>query len=523
MSDVLPFLDLLVVLVPLLPLLAAFWIGLGFIFDWNRGESGERETARSAVWAASVSLLLLLCLDVYSLVQGAPGTLQVSRWLESGSVQAGISFLLDPLSLSVATCFSLVILLTTRFSVNYLHREAGFQRFFMVLSLFNTAMMLIVLSGNAMLAFIGWELAGVSSYLLISYAWHRDVATENATRAFVTNRIGDAGFILALFTALVFWGSCEWEAMFVQAEQETGITSGVVIMGLMLAALVKSAQFPFSAWITRALEGPTPSSAVFYGSVMVHAGIYLLLRSAPLLEGLPLLGWMLLLTGVLTVVYSWMVAQVQTDIKSSLIFATLMQTGLMLVEIALGWYTLAIVHLILHAIWRAYQFLHSPSFMQQTHAPAPPAPAWLQQNAWLHNASLQRFWLDPLADWLLLRPTRLLAHEAQLFDEQVVDRLTGTPSHANMLSTLAQMQALQRGKLRLESEVGVGSGFFGKLMQRLAEILEWFEEKLVLKSSSEGLVGLAGVLGVRAELVEGYLRQPRYMLVLIAATLVVVL
>ena len=122
-----------------------------------------------------------------------------------------------------------------------------------------------------------------------------------------------------------------------------------------------------------------------------------------------------------------------------------------------------------------------------------------------------------------MHPTRLLAHEAQLFDQQVVDRLTGTPSHVNMLSTLAQMQALQSGNLQLSSQVGVGSGFFGKLMQRLAEMLEWFEERLVLKSSSDGLGRLATVLGRYAELIEGYLRQPRYMLVLIAATMVVVL
>jgi NADH:ubiquinone oxidoreductase subunit 5 (subunit L)/multisubunit Na+/H+ antiporter MnhA subunit len=242
-----------------------------------------------------------------------------------------------------------------------------------------------------------------------------------------------------------------------------------------------------------------------------------------MLEPMPVISWLLAVIGLLTVVYAWFLAQMQTDIKSSLIFSTLMQVGLMVVEIALGWTTLATVHLVLHALWRIYQFLWSPTFLQQTTSPAPAAPAWFQKSLWLHNACLQRFWLDRLADTFLVRPTRLLAHETQLFDQQVVDRLTGTPSHVNMLSTLAQMQALQTGTLQLNSQVGVGSGFFGKLMQRLAEMLEWFEERLVLKSSSEGLSGLANVLGKQTELIEGYLRQPRYMLVLIAATLVVVL
>lgn len=514
---------LIAFLIPSLPLLACLWIGLGVIFKWNRGEKGERETARVAVGSAALVFILLLVLDIYSLVQAPLGTLVISRWLESGTIQASFSLLLDGLSLTLATVFSLIILLTLRFSVNYLHRESSFQRFFLIMCVFNAAMQLIVLGGNLMVTFIGWELAGISSYLLISYSWQREYASTNATRAFVTNRVGDAGFILAIFMALMYWGTSEWEAMLVQSQSESSLVANMIVLGLMLAACIKSAQFPFSAWITHALEGPTPSSGVFYGSVMVHAGIYVLLRVSPMLEQMPIIAWLLAALGAATVIYAWFLAQVQTDIKSSLIFSTLMQVGLMVIEIAAGWTTLALIHLVLHAIWRIYQFLWSPSFLQQTTSPAPAAPAWFQRSLWLHNACLQRFWLDRLADTFLVHPTRLLAHEAQLFDQQVVDRLTGTPSHVNMLSTLAQMQALQSDSLQLSSQVGVGSGFFGKLMQRLAEMLEWFEERLVLKSSSDGLGRLATVLGRYAELIEGYLRQPRYMLVLIAATMVVVL
>jgi NADH:ubiquinone oxidoreductase subunit 5 (subunit L)/multisubunit Na+/H+ antiporter MnhA subunit len=513
----------LVLLIPVLPLLAALWIGLGAIFKWNRGEASERETAYLAVGSGLLVFLLLLALDIYSLLQAQLGTVVISRWLESGNIQASFSLLFDGLSLTLATVFSFIILLTLRFSVNYLHRESSFQRFFMIMCVFHAAMLLIVLGGNLMVTFIGWELAGISSYLLISYSWQREYASTNATRAFVTNRIGDAGFILAIFIALVYWGTCDWEALLVQSQTEQGLVANLIVLGLMLAACVKSAQFPFSAWITHALEGPTPSSAVFYGSVMVHAGIYLLLRLSPMLEQMPIISWLLAAIGLATVIYAWFLAQVQTDIKSSLIFSTLMQVGLMLMEIAAGWTTLALIHLVLHALWRIYQFLLSPSFLQQTTSPAPAAPAWFQKSLWLHNACLQRFWLDRLADTFLVHPTRLLAHEAQLFDQQVVDRLTGTPSQVNMLSTLAQMQALQSGTLQLTSQVGVGSGVFGKLMQRIAEMLEWFEERLVLKSSSEGIGRLATVLGRYASLMEHYLQQPRYMLVLVAATLVVVL
>lgn len=513
----------LLLLIPLLPLLAGFWIGLGVIFKWNRGEQGERETAVIAVGSAGLVFLALLGLAIDSALNDSLGTVVISRWLESGNIQASVSLLFDALSLSLATVFSLIILLTLRFSVNYLHRESSFQRFFLIMCLFHAAMLLIVLGGNLMVTFVGWELAGISSYLLISYSWQREYASTNATRAFVTNRVGDAGFLLAIFMALIYWGNCDWEALLVQSQTEPSLVASMIVLGLILAACIKSAQFPFSAWISHALEGPTPSSGVFYGSVMVHAGVYLLLRLSPMLEQMPIIAWLLAAMGLATIVYAWFLAQMQTDIKSSLIFSTLMQVGIMVVAIAAGWTTLALIHLILHAIWQIYQFLWSPSFLQQTPSSAPAAPAWFQKRLWLHNACLQRFWLDRLADTFLVKPTRLLAHEAQLFDQQVVDRLTGTPSHTNVLSTLVQMQALQTGNLQLSNQVGIGSGIFGKLLQRIAEIMEWFEERLVLKSSSDGLAGLAKVLGERAELVEIYLRQPRYMLVLIAATLVVVL
>ncbi len=503
-------LALALVLIPALPLGAALWIALGFIFGWNRGEAGETETAQAAVWTASAACLLVLILAVYSLFNGALGTQLLFNWLESGNYQVSISFLPDPLALSVAACFSVMILLATRFSVAYLHREAGFQRYFMVLCLFHSAVLLMVLAGNALLAFIGWELAALASYLLIGYVWQRETATRNATRAWVTNRVGDAGFLLALYTSLSYLGSSEWVLILERAPQQPSMTVAVIVFGLLLAALVKSAQFPFSAWITRALEGPTPSSAVFYGAVLVHAGIYLLLRMAPLLEQVPLLTYLLLLLGSLTVVYSWLSVQVQTDVKRSLVLATLLQLGLMLIEIALGWTTLASVHLVLHVIWRTYQFLQAPSFLQLTTAPAPSSPHWLQGKTWLYTAAQQGFWLDQLTDWLLVKPTRQLAQEAQVVDEHIINRITGVPVHTHL--------AIQQ-----VDHMGSGSGLLGKLLQNCAQWLEWFEEKLVLKGGQDGLAGMAAWLGTRAEIIEHHLRQPRYLLVMLAATLVVIL
>lgn len=499
-------------LILLAPLVATLWIGFSFMVGWNRGEEGEPMTSRVAIRAITLSTLLLLGFSVLYLAGLRFNTVSGPLWINSGIIHIEFNLLLDGLSLSVATALSIVLLLVVRFSVNYLHREAAFQRFFMMLMLFCFAMELIWLGGNAAMTFMGWELAGVSSYLLIAYNWKRPTAALNAQRAFITNRIGDAGFILALFAAIYFFHTVDWQALAQQVAtvKLSSLQLSLLTLGLVLAALAKSAQLPFSSWITHALEGPTPSSAVYYGSIMVHAGVYLLLRSAPLLEMTQALSYLIGLMGLLTLIYAWLSAQVQTDIKSSLIFATLMQIGLMLIEIALGWYTLATVHLILHAWWRAYQFLHAPAFMQLTHYPAPPTPQWLRRKVFLRNAALQRFWLDPITHTLLVAPTQALAKDAQVLEDHVIDRLTGTP--------FAHQPAIG------ESDAATTrAGIPGQFLERLAHGAEWMEAYLTTQVGSSSF--LKNVLHIERylEIIERLLRQPHYLIVLITISLVIVL
>ncbi len=276
------------------------------------------------------------------------------------------------------------------------------------MSLFVAGMLLIVLAGNAVLAFVGWELAGVSSYLLIGYAYERPTATGNAARAFVTNRIGDAGFLLGIVAgAAAGSGRSNGRRSAPGGAPVTLLTGAPAGVGFVLAALAKSAQLPFAPWIARALEGPTPSSAIFYGALMVHAGVYLLIRLEPLLLAGAGRRWCSSPSlGVATALYGWLCGLAQTDVKSALIFATTTQVGLMFLACGLGWFELAAWHLGLHAAWRAYQFLHgavlhAPDRCRRAH---PRRPGW-RDGCWLYTAALQRFWLEHLADGLLVRPT----------------------------------------------------------------------------------------------------------------------
>lgn len=381
----------------------------------------------------------------------------------------------------------------------------------MILCMFSSAMLLIVLAGNAVLAFIGWELAGVSSYLLIAYAYTRNTATLNASHAFITNRIGDAGFILATACCFIWLGDTEWNHLL---KNDSGLTStqiGLIAGGFLLAAMAKSALLPFSAWISRALEGPTPSSAIFYGSLMVHAGIFLVLRLEPLFQQDQALLPILTAIGLLTFVYGFFTTLVQTDVKSSLIFSVIANVGLMLVLCGLNQFDVAAVYMLLHASYRAYQFLHAPAHMHMMSRPTRPASQLMQRWKPLYTASLQRFWLDHLTDWLVVRPTRELARDARHFEEKVVTRIIGLPAQLTAIAALNQ------------NTIGKGQGMAGKLMQWLASILGWFEERLVLGGSGEALTKTIQHLGRYVMQIELLLSQPKYLLVLIIITFVIIL
>ncbi len=513
-------------LVPLLPLLAAGYLALGYIAGYNRGEAGEGQTAAVALGAAALSLLLMLVVDVAALWHGAPGQVVLGSWFGSGDYRINFSFDLDALGLVMTTLVAAITLLTLRFSVNYMHREAGFQRFFMVLSLFASAMLLIVLAGNAVLMFVGWELAGVSSYLLIGYAVERPGATANATRAFVTNRVGDAGFILGIFFLYLWLGGVEWSTVASGSMQLSSLDAGLIVGAFLLAALAKSGAVPFAPWIARALEGPTPSSAIFYGSLMVHAGVYLVLRLQPLFEQVPAMMLLLAIIGAVTALYGLIATWVQTDMKSALMFSTTAQVGLMFLECGLGLFELAAWHLVLHAIWRAYHFLNAPALMHLMAMPTRGVPAWLARRQWLYTTALHRFWLDHLTDWLFTKPTRSLARDVEEFDEHIVNRMVGLPVSASAISSLAQWDAERRSGSMVEGDSGIvahGRGLLGRFMGWLASLLYWFEERLVLRGGSEGLLAAIEHLGVYVKQVEELLSRPRYLLLLIMATLVVII
>lgn len=515
--------DALVFLIPLMPLLAASAIGIGHLFGFINGEAGETMTADIATWAISMSSLLALTLLGADLLDKNTGFYTLGHWLSSDTLDIQINFITTGFNVRLAALFSMLLAIVIHFSVNYMHREAGYHRFFFILSLFAFAILLLVLSGNAVGAFIGWEIAGLCSYFLIAYAYDRPVAVANATRVFVTNRIGDAGFILGAGLSYAWVGSVNWSTINVASAQLTPGEATAIALCFAVAAFAKSAQLPFTPWLARAMEGPTPSSAVFYGAVMVHAGGYLVILLRPVFEYAPLAMAAVAIVGLLTAVYAFVVGLTQTDVKSSLIFATSGQLGLIFLECGLGFWQLAGWHLCAHAAVRGYQFLTAPSLMHNVRGVCAELPQ-RSVPTWIYVASLQRFWLDQITDWALVKPVRCLAHDLSYLDDHIVDRMMGAPDPAiRAISSLAQLEEQMIGA-HLENDsdkFAQGSGLAGKLTEWTATVVHWFEDRFVLRGIGKNAVNYGRELGHIANKFEQSVLRPRYLVLFVFITLLV--
>lgn len=517
--------DDLAVLIPLLPLLAAAFIGFAHLLGKINGIAGERITAGIANIAISISCLLAFVLLGADWLGKNTGVLMVGEWLGSGSLTINASFITTGFGVTVTALFSLLLVIITRFSVNYIHKEAGFNRFFFTLSLFSFAMLLIALSGNAVGTFIGWETAGLCSYFLIAFAYDRPVAIINATRVFVTNRVGDAGFILGIGLMFFYIGTTEWNNLNAMAEQLTTPTATVIALSFAIAAFAKSAQLPFTPWLARAMEGPTPSSAIFYGAVMIHAGVFLVILLQPIFEQAPFVMRLLVIVGFFTAVYSFIVGLTQTDIKSSISFAISGQIGLMFVACGLGFWELASWHLCAHAIVRGYQVMTAPSLLHYVHGnPMKPVSHNVAGMRWLYIASLQRFWLDPITDRTLVRPINGLGQDMDRFDSLVIDSATGSPtSDSRAISSLNQLEQSILGA-KADSgfdEIGKGTGIGGKLFEWVASAMGWFEERLVLRGVGVEIIDIGRYLGWLANTFEQIILKPRYLVLFVFIVLMI--
>ncbi|QDT64046.1 NADH-quinone oxidoreductase subunit L [Calycomorphotria hydatis] len=303
---------------------------------------------------------------------------------EFGSLKLSLDYIVDGLSVAMCLVVTLVSLCVHIFSAGYmdeeltdelvdhqvdidgghLHRVGRFDRFFAFLGLFSFSMMGLVLSGNLLQTFIFWELVGATSYFLIGFYYERSSASNAANKAFIMNRIGDAGFLIGLAALFTIFGNFSFEQDFASSHTSEA-TLTLIGLGIFAGCVGKSAQFPLQTWLPDAMEGPTPVSALVHSATMVAAGVYLVARAFPLMtpDALELIAW----CGCVTLIIGAVVAIVQTDIKRVLAYSTISQLGYMMVALGCGGWSAGVFHLFTHAFFKSLLFLGAGSVIHACH------------------------------------------------------------------------------------------------------------------------------------------------------------
>jgi NADH-quinone oxidoreductase subunit L len=343
-------------LVPALPALGAVVL---LLFGKRIGEpkAGWLATGLMALSFAWSVVMFLALRDV----EPRTHVYDLFTWLPSGGFEVRFGFLVDPLSVTFILFVTGVSMLIHLYSIGYMHGDPRFGRFFAYMNLFAASMLVLVLGSSFLVTFLGWEGVGVCSYLLVSFWFERNSAAVAGKKAFVTNRVGDFGFMLAMFLIFARLGSLDYGVMNEGAETlANGTATGIALL-LFLGAVGKSAQFPLHVWLPDAMEGPTPVSALIHAATMVTAGVFLVARAHPFFEASGAASDVVAWLGAGTALFAGTIALVQPDIKRVLAYSTVSQLGYMFLALGVGAYEAAIFMVVVHAFFKATLFLGAGS------------------------------------------------------------------------------------------------------------------------------------------------------------------
>jgi NADH-quinone oxidoreductase subunit L len=359
-------------LIPLLPF-------LGFLLNGLVGRHLPRaavSTIALLFTAAPLAMVTDIALRFSSLATPYVERLPMP-WIATSTFRADFSFLLDPLTLVMLLIVTGVGFVIHVYSIGYMAHEDGYWRFFAYLNLFMFFMLTLVLAENFLLMFVGWEGVGLASYLLIGFYYTKESAADAGKKAFILNRVGDVGFLLAMFLMIAHFGSLSFASVFgsiaEHPEMQGGFLTAIALL-LLLGATGKSAQIPLYVWLPDAMEGPTPVSALIHAATMVTAGVYMIVRSHALFDRSPFALGVVAIIGAATALFAATMGMVQTDIKRVLAYSTISQLGYMFLACGAAAYSAAIFHLVTHAFFKGLLFLaagsviHAMGGQQEMHA-----------------------------------------------------------------------------------------------------------------------------------------------------------
>lgn len=454
MPDFVSAIEILGIVVVAAPAVLTAVLGVTSLLDRRLTERATSRVTAACVLVALVAAVSILVLMLTRDTRHVTVTLGDWVVLHDDDHSAGhpvyhysLKIVYDRLSVPMAV-LSLVLCGTIgAFASKYMHREPGYNRFFALYAVFVLGMVVTSLADTIETLFAGWELVGLSSALLVTFFQNRPAPARNGFRVWVVYRVSDAALLLAAVVMHHMRGEGDFDKLLGARswpEGHTDVTAlqSLAVGGLLLvAAAGKSALVPFSGWLPRAMEGPTPSSAVFYGALSVHLGAYLLLRISPLIEASPGLAVAVVVLGLVTAAYAYLAGSVQTDIKSALSFASLTQVGLIVAEIGIGWRYVPLVHLLGHACLRTLQFIRAPTLLQDYRVLenaiggrlAHSAAWWGRLSAssrgrWLYRFALERGYLDAILTDYLAAPFVRVFRSFDRWERRWTDWLSGRAS-----------------------------------------------------------------------------------------------
>lgn len=325
------------------------------------GFFGRKVGVSGSQWITCASVIITTLLSTLAFIEVGLNNISVSlqlfRWVDSESLNVLWSFNFDSLTVSMLIPVLVVSSLVHIYSIGYMSHDPHNQRFFSYLSLFTFMMIILITSDNYLLMFVGWEGVGVCSYLLVSFWFTRIAANQSSISAFLTNRVGDCFLTIGMFAILWSFGNLDYSTVFSVAPFMS--TDLIIIIGvcLLIGAMAKSSQIGLHVWLPMAMEGPTPVSALIHAATMVTAGVYLLMRSSPLIEYSNTVLLLCLWIGAITTVFSSLIGLFQQDIKKVIAYSTMSQLGMMVIAIGLSCYNVALFHLVNHAFYKGLLFL----------------------------------------------------------------------------------------------------------------------------------------------------------------------
>ncbi len=399
----------------------ALTAALGLPSLFRRGILSETAIVRLVEAANVTGLFSSLAILALMLVNDTTHVVvEFGDWVHIPDFHFHVKFLFDRLSVPFVILTYLLCGTIGAFARSYMHREPGFARFFFLYSMFVTGMIVTATAGTVETLFAGWELVGLSSAMLVAFFHERPAPVRNGLRVWIVYRVADAALLVGAVVLHHLHGHGDFDELVGRGNWPLGVAAvsprEALIVGLLflVAAAGKSALVPFSGWLPRAMEGPTPSSAVFYGALSVHLGAFLLLRISPLLEQSWWLSGAVIAVGAATALFASIAGRVQTDIKAALCFASLTQVGIIVAEIGCGLRYIPLIHILGHGCLRILQFVRAPSILMDYRNLEDAIGARLPRHStrwermvpdrlrtWLYRLSLERGYLDAwLSDYV---------------------------------------------------------------------------------------------------------------------------